>query len=173
MRRLNKGAELRSAMTDAGLDIPRLVEATRRVDPEGNGLSRAAIGFLVSRGKSARETCSSHAADLLAEALGVPLGDLFVVEESALSAVGESTSTPGVQNVMSEASPPLPARLLTSAQLCAFLQKSASWLEKEIATDREFPVHYVGRSRRFDQAEVLTHQAEKRRARLAALAATG
>jgi hypothetical protein len=171
MQRLNKGAGLRSAMAAAGLDIPHLVEATRAVDPAGQGVSRAAIGFLVSRGKSARETTSDRAAALLAEALDVPLGDLFVIEESALSAVGESTSTPGVQNPMD--APPLPDPLLTSAQLRTFLQKSASWLEKEIATDPEFPVHWIGRSRRFDTAEVLAHMATRRRAHLAALAATG
>ena len=172
MRRLNKGAGLRSAMSAAGLDIPHLVEATRAVDPAGKGVSRAAIGFLVSQGKSARESCSDRSAELLATALGAPLEDLFVVEESTPSAVGESTSTPGEQNPMSDA-PPLPAPLLTSAQLRDFLQKSASWLEKEIATDPEFPVHYVGRSRRFDHAEVLDHLAAKRRAHLAALPATG
>jgi hypothetical protein len=69
--------------------------------------------------------------------------------------------------------PPLPDPLLTSAQLRTFLQKSASWLEKELATDPEFPVHYVGRSRRFDHAEVLAHMARRRREHLAALAATG
>jgi hypothetical protein len=171
MQRLNKGEQLRSAMSAAGLDIPRLVEVTRAVDPTGRGVSRAAIGFLVSQGRSARETCSDRAAELLAQALGAPVEDLFVVEESALSAVGESTSTPGVQNTMD--APPLPAPLLTTAQLRNFLQKSPSWLEKQIATDPEFPVHYAGRSRRFDVTEVLAHLARRRREHLAALAATG
>jgi hypothetical protein len=169
MRRLNKGAELRRAMADAGLDIAHLAEATQQVDPTGVGLSRSLIGFIVGRGKSARDECSDRAAELLALALGRPQEDLFDTE-SPSSVVGESTSTPRVQILMSD-SPPLPVQLMTSLQLSDFLQKSASWLEKQVQTDPEFPVKYVGRSRRFDPAEVLayTHKRgeERRAARLA------
>lgn len=165
MRRLNKGAALRQAMADAGLDIPRLVEATQQVDPQGNGLSRAMIGFIVGRGKSAREECSDRAADLLARALHTPLEDLFAVEASS-SVAHESTSTPRVQ-IMTSDSPSLPPQLLTSKQLAAFLQKSLSWLEKEVKTPG-FPVHYVGRSRRYDPNEVLDFQRHRRAQRLAA-----
>lgn len=164
MRRLNKGAPLRQAMAEAGLDIPRLVEATQRVDPEGNGLSRSLIGFIVGSGKSARDECSERAAELLALALGRPQGDLFDIE-TPFSVVAESTSTPRVQ-IMTSDSPQLPSQLMTSKQLAAFLQKSLSWLEKELK-DPAFPVHWAGRSRRFNPAEVLDYQAKKRAARLA------
>jgi hypothetical protein len=51
---------------------------------------------------------------------------------------------------------------MTSKQLAKWLQKSLSWLEKEVK-DPDFPVHYVGRSRRYDPREVLDYQAQKRR----------
>lgn len=162
MRRLNKGANLRAAMHDAGLDIPRLVEATQRVDPDGAGLSRSLIGFIVGGGKSAREECSDRAAEILAAALGTPMEDLFVVD-AASSVAHESTSTPRAQTMTSD-SLPLPPQLMTSSQLCFFLQKSLSWLEKELR-DPDFPVHWAGRSRRFIPAEVLDYQAKKRAAR--------
>ena len=50
----------------------------------------------------------------------------------------------------------LPDQLMTQAELCKWLQKSSSWIDKKIQ-DGELPVHYVGRSRRFDPAEVLRH----------------
>ena len=65
MRRLDKGAPLRAAMKAAGLDIPRLAAKTKDVDPTGEGLSRAMVGFIVGSGKTAREECSDRAAELL------------------------------------------------------------------------------------------------------------
>lgn len=165
MRRLNKGAPIRTAMSEAGLDIPRLVEATRKVDPTGAGLSRAYIGFITGAGASAREECSDRAGELLSQALDKPVEDLFATEPPC-SAVVESTSTPRVQIMTSDPTAP-PAPLLTSKELCAWLRKSPSWLEREIKTDPTFPVHYAGRSRRFVHTEVLDHQAKKRAARLA------
>jgi hypothetical protein len=152
-------------MAEAGLDIPHLVEATRRVDADGVGISRAYIGFLVGTGKSAREECSDRAAELLALALDKPVDRLFAIG-TPLSVVAESTSTPRVQIMTSDSPPALPPQLMTSKQLCAFLQKSASWLEKELK-DCNFPVHWAGRSRRFIPTEVLAYQADKRKARLA------
>jgi|GEM_PF-2867556 len=169
MRRLDKGKPIRAAIAAAGLDIPRLADATREVDPEGKGLSRSLIGFLVSTGRSAREECSDRAAGLLAEALDAPLERLFAIE-APLSVAAESTSTPRVQ-IMTSDSPPLPPQLMTSQQLAGFLQKSLSWLDKQVKSDPDFPVHYVGRSRRFDPREVLAYQARKHHARQAALAA--
>lgn len=171
MRRRNKGRPIKAAMQAAGLDIPHLVEATRQADPDGQGLSRAYIGFLVSTGKSGRDECSDRAAGLLAEALSAPMEDLFDTG-APLSVAAESTSTPRMQ-IMTSDSSPLPTQLMTSKQLVGFLQKSLSWLEKELR-DPDFPVHYAGRSRRFNPHEVLEHQAEKRRAvRAARLAQAG
>lgn len=155
MRRLDSGAPLRAAMREAGLNIPLLAEAA--------GLSPALVGFAVGAGKSAREECSDRAAEAMAQALDKPLESLFVTEASSLVAT-ESTSTPRMQ-IMTRSSTPLPERLMTQSELCGFLAKSSSWVDREIKKDPHWPgLIYVGRSRRFDPHAVLEHLGGQRTA---------
>ncbi|MEU6222293.1 hypothetical protein [Streptomyces sp. NPDC047042] len=155
MRRLEKGAPLRAAMTAAELDIPRLAARTKEVDPAGQGLSRSMIGFIVGRGKSAREECSDHAAGLVAAALDKEVHDFFADEPVFLTT--ESTST---RRSKIPSQRPLPERLMDQQELSGFLRKSMSWIDRQIqeATERGeiWPgLFYVGRSRRFDPHAVL------------------
>lgn len=156
MRRLDRGAPLRTAMRAAGLDIPRLAARTKEVDPEGKGLSVAYIGFLVGEGRSAREDCSDRAARLLSRAVDRPLDNLF---DTGSSMPEESTSTRVPQINRS-----LPERLMDQPELARFLKKSRSWVDQQIQSDPDWPVHYAGRSRRFDPIEVLDYLDKKRAA---------
>lgn len=159
MRRLDSGAPLRKAIKEAGLNIPRLAEAT--------GLSPALVGFTVGNGKTAREDCSDRTAELIAEAIGAPLGDLFVTEPTS-GVDTRSTSTPRRQMQMTtRSSTPLPERLLTQKELCGFLRKSSSWVDRQVRAG-DFPVIYTGRSRRFDPHQVLEHLAQQRKPQQAA-----
>ncbi|WP_174569444.1 hypothetical protein [Streptomyces qaidamensis] len=157
MRRLDEGAPLRAAMKAAGLDIPRLAAKTKDVDPTGEGLSRAMVGFIVGSGKTAREECSDRAAELIASALDRELGTLFA---STVFTLGESTSTRR-SKTEERRKPELPEQLMDQKELARFLRKSPSWIDKQIqdwARDHEddWPgLIYVGRSRRFDPHAVL------------------
>ena len=165
MRRLDKGARLRAAMEAAELDIPRLAAKTKDADPEGKGLSRAAVGFIVGRGKSAREECSDRAAGLIAAALSKEVEDLF---ENPVVMLLESTSTRRSQTGLQRKKPELPERLMDQAELSRFLRKSMSWIDKQIQDwarehDDDWPgLIYVGRSRRFDPHEVLASMQRQR-----------
>ncbi|MEU0332173.1 hypothetical protein [Streptomyces sp. NPDC006193] len=166
MRRLDKGAPLRAAMKAAGLDIGRLAAKTKEVDPEGVGLSRAMVGFIVGTGRTAREECSDHAAGLVAAALGKEVDDLF--EESVLT-LTESTSTRRSRSGERRKPELLPERLMDQRELSKFLRKSMSWIDKQIkdAADQgsTWPgLIYVGSSRRFDPHAVLDSMRRQRAA---------
>lgn len=79
LHRKDDGQPLRAAMARAGLSIPALAEATKRVDPAGKGVSAAAIGRLAGQGKTARSACELKTAWFIAEALHAPLPDLFAI----------------------------------------------------------------------------------------------
>ncbi|MYW48835.1 hypothetical protein [Streptomyces sp. SID161] len=154
MRRRNRGAPLRTAMEAAGLDIGRLAAKTREIDPQGVGLSRALVGFIVGKGKTAREECSDHAAGLIAEALGREVSELF---ETSVFTLTESTSTRRSKSAERQM---LPDRLMDQRELAAFLRKSMSWIDKQIQVSAQagevWPgLIYVGASRRFDPHAVL------------------
>ena len=156
MRRLDKGAPLRAAMKAAGLDIPRLAAKTKDVDPTGEGLSRAMVGFIVGSGKTAREECSDRAAELIATALDRELGTLFA---STVFTLRESTSTRRSQTG-ERRKQELPEQLMDQKELARFLRKSLSWIDKQIQDAKErgeiWPgLIYVGSSRRFDPHAVL------------------
>jgi hypothetical protein len=144
-------------MKAAGLDIPRLAAKTKEVDPTGEGLSRAMVGFIVGSGKTAREECSDRAAELIASALDRELATLF---ESTVFTLTESTSTRR-SKIENRRKPELPEQLMDQRELARFLRKSLSWIDKQIqdwARDHEddWPgLIYVGRSRRFDPHAVL------------------
>ena len=163
MRRLDKGAPLRAAMKAAGLDIPRLAARTKDVDPTGEGLSRAMVGFIVGAGKTAREECSDRAAELIASALDRELATLF---KSTVFTLRESTSTRR-PHTAERRKPELPEQLMDQAGLARFLRKSSSWIDKQVQEAAErgelWPgLIYVGRSRRFDPHAVLDGMRKQR-----------
>lgn len=75
--RLGQGEPIRAAMRRRGFSGPRLAEATKAVDPDGRGISPAAIGRIAGRGKTSRDRCHLTSAWLIACALEEPLQDLF------------------------------------------------------------------------------------------------
>ncbi|ELP65431.1 hypothetical protein STRTUCAR8_05537 [Streptomyces turgidiscabies Car8] len=165
MRRLDKSAPLRAAMKAAELDIPRLAARTKEIDPTGEGLSRAYIGFLAGGGTSAREDCSDRAAELIATALAKEVDDLF---ESPVFTLQESTSTRRSKTHGSGKSA-LPDQLMDQRTLARFLRKSMSWIDKQIQEAKEhgeiWPgLIYVGSSRRFDPHAVLDAMRKQRTA---------
>jgi len=87
LQRRDDGRPLRDAMARAGLSIPQLAEATRRVDPAGKGVAQATVGNLVGTGKTARGRCELTTAWLVAEALQELLDDLFIVPDDLVAAV--------------------------------------------------------------------------------------
>jgi hypothetical protein len=95
LHRKADGKPLREAMARAGLSIPQLAEATRRVDPAGKGVSAATVGRLAGQGKTAREHCELRTAWVIAEALhketNTPLQDLFAMPSPSTSTVERST----------------------------------------------------------------------------------
>lgn len=86
--RKGNGEPIRAAMRAKGLSGPRLAEATKRVDPDGKGISPAAIGRIAGRGARALDRCRLRSAWLIADALESPLQSLF-----SLTMPAHSTST--------------------------------------------------------------------------------
>lgn len=77
MHRRDSGQPIREAIADAGLSIERLAEKTKEVDPLGYGISRSAVGHMVSQGPSGRNEFEDRSCDLVARALDKPIDDLF------------------------------------------------------------------------------------------------
>lgn len=75
MHRLDNGQPLRDAIAEAGLSIGDLARRTRAID--GYGISRSAIGHMVSIGPSGRDEFEDRSCDLVARALGKPREELF------------------------------------------------------------------------------------------------
>lgn len=109
--RRDNGRPIRSRMDELGLSCPTLAEATRHVDPDGKGVSAAAIGNLVGRGSSAHDRGRLRTAWLIAEVLNAPLQDLFSMH-SPLTVTDERAIP--VQTKTTE--PALPAPLLRPAE---------------------------------------------------------
>ncbi|MFE2045693.1 hypothetical protein ACFXAZ_33220 [Streptomyces sp. NPDC059477] len=166
MRRLDEGAPLRAAMKAAGLSTQSLAARTKAIDPTGEGLSNALVGFTVGGGKTAREECSDRAAELIAGALGRQVTDFF---EVPVFTITESTSTRRTH--AGEQREPLPEQLMDQKGLAVFLGKSSSWIDQQI-TDwarehdgEDWPgLLYAGRSRRFDPYAVLAQMRKQRAA---------
>jgi hypothetical protein len=95
LHRKDDGRPIRAAMARAGLSIPQLAEATRRVDPDGKGVSPATVGRLAGQGKTARENCELRTAWFVAEALhqetNAPLQDLFAMPSPSTSNIERSS----------------------------------------------------------------------------------
>lgn len=77
LHRKGEGQPIRTAMESAGLSGPDLAEATKRVDPDGKGVSPATIGRLTGRGKTARDACELKTAWFVAEVLNEPIHWFF------------------------------------------------------------------------------------------------
>ncbi|WP_405554259.1 XRE family transcriptional regulator [Streptomyces sp. NBC_01171] len=96
LHRKDDGRPIRAAMDRAGLSIPALAEATKRVDPAGKGVSPATVGHLVGQGKTARDNCELRTAWLVTEALhretSTPLQDLFAMPTGSTSNIERSRS---------------------------------------------------------------------------------
>ncbi|MFB7711650.1 XRE family transcriptional regulator [Streptomyces sp. NPDC056105] len=90
--RKSEGQPLRTAMESAGLSGPDLAEATRRVDPDGKGVSPATVGRLAGQGKTARNACELKTAWVIAEALDEPLQRLFSMPTRSTVTVERSRS---------------------------------------------------------------------------------
>lgn len=92
--RKGNGQPIRTAMRAAGLSGPQLAEATKAVDPDGKGISPAAVGKIVGLGSSTQDRCRLRSAWLIADALdaagaNAPLQRLF----SRIPMPTDSTST--------------------------------------------------------------------------------
>jgi hypothetical protein len=77
MYRLDNGQPIRTAMEEAGLSIEALADKTKQVDLAGYGISRSAVGRMVSTGVSGRRRFSQRSVDLTAAALGKSVQELF------------------------------------------------------------------------------------------------
>ena len=75
MHRRDNGQPLRDALAEAGLSIGELAEKTKTLD--GYGVSRSAIGHMVSTGPSGRSKFEDRSCDLVARALDKSIGELF------------------------------------------------------------------------------------------------
>jgi hypothetical protein len=86
--RKGDGEPIRAAMREKGLSGPKLAKVTRTVDPDGKGISPAAVGQIAGQGKTAKDRCRIRSAWLIADALESPLQALF-----SLTMPTDSTST--------------------------------------------------------------------------------
>ncbi|MFE2930671.1 XRE family transcriptional regulator [Streptomyces sp. NPDC087769] len=75
--RKGDGQPLRDEMKRQGLSLDGLSARTRQVDPEGRGVSPAAIGRLTGRGRTARDRCELNTAWLITEGLDARMHALF------------------------------------------------------------------------------------------------
>ncbi|MFE2600164.1 hypothetical protein ACFXCZ_27355 [Streptomyces sp. NPDC059396] len=145
------------------MSVDLLAAKTKKIDPSGDGLSPSYVGFIVGAGRTARETCSDRAGQLVAAALGREVGDFFEDDVST----PEKSPSPRRTETPRRKAPPLPDQLMDQPELARFLRKSMSWIDGEIQKSKEegriWPgLFYVGKSRRFDPAAVLEGQRRQR-----------
>lgn len=88
--RKGEGQPLRDELAAQGLSFDRLAEKTRKVDPDGRGVSPAIIGRLAGKGRSARDRCELHTAWLIAEGLDARIHVLFSMPTESTSTVERS-----------------------------------------------------------------------------------
>ncbi|MEE1774499.1 XRE family transcriptional regulator [Streptomyces sp. JV185] len=75
--RKGDGQPLRDEMKRQGLTLEDLSTKTRKVDPEGRGVSPATIGRLTGQGRTARARCELSTAWLITEGLDARIHALF------------------------------------------------------------------------------------------------
>jgi hypothetical protein len=137
------------------MSAKQLAEATRRIDPEHQGVSRAYIGHLSRSGSSARQTCGRETAELIAQALGVDVRELFIEEPSDTRTPTAATTTVEGRNSMNT-SPP--EELLSQPEFQRKINRSRWYVDQMVK--RGMPVQYhrgTGRRvyRRFNLAQCL------------------
>lgn len=89
--RKGEGQPLRDEIEAQGLTLDQLAEKTREVDPDGRGVSPAAIGRIAGTGRSARDRCELHTAWLITEGLDARMHRLFSMSTESTSTVERST----------------------------------------------------------------------------------
>lgn len=162
MRRRLNGRPLRNAMKHAGLSVAALAAKTREVDPEGRGLSKAAVGFAVSEGQSGRDELSDRAAALIAAALGVAEELLFHEDtpEAPIATPSRLRSEMPAPAQQAEIEP-----FVSLKTLCGLTEKSRDWYfdQRRLhppGSVTPFPVHWFGSSPRYRLSEVQAWCAE-------------
>ncbi|MFC8271127.1 helix-turn-helix domain-containing protein [Streptomyces sp. NPDC057271] len=90
--RKGEGQPLRDEMKRQGLTLEELSEKTRRVDPEGRGVSPATIGRLTTKGRSARDRCELGTAWLITDVLDRPIQRYFLMPTHSTLTVERSRS---------------------------------------------------------------------------------
>ncbi|HEY9370946.1 XRE family transcriptional regulator [Streptomyces sp.] len=90
--RKGEGQPLRDEMKRQGLTLDELSDKTRKVDPEGRGVSPATIGRLTSRGRSGRARCELNTAWLITDVLNSPIQRYFAMPSPSTSTVERSRS---------------------------------------------------------------------------------
>jgi hypothetical protein len=155
LHRKDQGRPLREAMSKAGLTGPDLAAATRRVDPDGRGVSPALIGFLVGTGRSARDRCKARTGQLIAAVLDAPVHELFDMPTESTST--EDWGTPMATSTLAERAQVLAplglTPLLKQSELEAYYGVSDwtvnQWVQQGCPT-----VTTRFRGRRFDLSQV-------------------
>lgn len=89
--RKSEGQPIRTEMERQGLTLGRLSELTRTVDPEGRGVSPAAIGRIAGSGASAHPQCELRTAWLIAEGLDARIHALFAMPTRSTPTVERSS----------------------------------------------------------------------------------
>ncbi|MGW0552317.1 XRE family transcriptional regulator [Streptomyces altiplanensis] len=88
--RKGEGQPIRDEMTRQGLTLDELAEKTRKVDPDGRGVSPATIGRLTGKGRTARDRCELHTAWLITEGLDARIHRLFSMPTHSTATVERS-----------------------------------------------------------------------------------
>ncbi|MER7046717.1 XRE family transcriptional regulator [Streptomyces jumonjinensis] len=88
--RKSEGQPIRDEMKRQKLTLDQLSELTRAVDPEGRGVSPAAIGRLTGTGRTARDRCELHTAWLITEGLDARMHRLFSMPPHSTATVERS-----------------------------------------------------------------------------------
>lgn len=173
MRRLDNGAPLRAAMTEAGLSVRALAAATKTIDPAGKGVSNALVGHISGEGASARDTIEDANALLIAETLRKPLDSLFTDDASFAVEVSTISARSEIRAAAKEAGIEC---MVDARTLSAVIGKSLGWVYEQPALHPKgsatpFPVHYAGKSPRYYVTEIVAWMDAVHVAELAAAAA--
>ncbi|MFE4535628.1 XRE family transcriptional regulator [Streptomyces scopuliridis] len=90
--RKGDGQPLRDEMERQGLSGPELADKTKRVDPEGRGVSAATIGRVAGKGRTARDRCELSTAWLITEGLDARIHRLFRMPSRSTMTIERSRS---------------------------------------------------------------------------------
>ncbi|MFD5031655.1 XRE family transcriptional regulator [Streptomyces sp. NPDC058220] len=88
--RKGNGQPIRDEMDRQKLTQAELAEKTRKVDPEGRGVSPATIGRVAGKGRTARDRCELNTAWLITEGLDARIHALFSMPSHSTATVERS-----------------------------------------------------------------------------------